>query len=53
MDVTIIFLSILLESSSTSSAGPVVEVVDFTVLAHPWPGLVFMMYFDFISIFSV
>ena len=35
MLVTIIFLSISLEPSSWSSAGPVVVVVDFAVLVHP------------------
>ena len=39
-------MSISLESSSSSSATPVVEVVDFAVLVRPGPGLVFGFFSD-------
>ena len=46
MDVTIIFLSILLEPHSSSSAGPVVVVVNSAVLVHPGSGLVVRVFSD-------
>ena len=39
-------MSILLESSSSSSAGPVVEVVVFAVPFRTGPGLVFGVFSD-------